>query len=267
MPLMTLILLALIQGVTEFLPISSSAHLILFPAVTGAEDQGVALDAAVHVGTLAAVMLFFRREVAGLIRGLGHLAAGRRATDEARLVWLLGLATVPVVILGAVLAATGWVDLLRSAEVIAWTTIIFAITLWLGDRFGPQRTKLTDLRLGTAAVMGLAQAISLIPGVSRSGITLTTARALGFERVEAGRLALLMSIPATMAVAGYLGLKLLREGDTTLGLDALIAAVLAFFAALAALAVLMRMLRTWTLTPFVIYRLCLGAALMVWVYG
>ena len=267
MTLTHLVLLALIQGIAEFLPISSSAHLILLPALTGAPDQGLTIDAAVHVGTLAAVMLYFRAEVGQLFRGAFDLARGRAATEDAKLVWLLAVATVPVVIFGAILALTGSDEALRSVELIAWTTIVFAVTLWLGDRFGPEVKGLGELRLPGAVVMGLTQAISLIPGVSRSGISMTTARALGFRRVEAARLSMLMSIPATAAVGAWTGVKLVRSGDTALGLDAAIAAGLSFVSALLALVLLMRMVRSWTLTPFVLYRLALGAVLLVYAYA
>lgn len=267
MPLLDLVILALIQGVAEFLPISSSAHLILFPALTGEADQGLAIDAAVHVGTLAAVMLFFRAETARLFRGVFALTRGRARDDDARLVTMLALATVPVVIVGAAIAATGLDAALRSVALIAWTTIIFAVVLWLADRFGGGGKTLGSWGISGAVAMGLAQAISIIPGVSRSGITMSAARAMGYGRVEAARLSLVMSIPATMAVGGYLALKLLRSGDAALGLDALAAAVLAFASALLALAFLMRMLRDWSMTPFVLYRLALGAFLLWFAYA
>jgi undecaprenyl-diphosphatase len=262
MTLFHLAMLAIIQGITEFLPISSSAHLILFPALTGEADQGLMIDAAVHVGTLAAILLYFRAETAMLTRGAFRLLRGDAADPDARLTLFMALATVPVVILGAALALSGLEEALRSVKLIAWTTILFALALWAADRFGAQRRAFRDWGLRDAVVMGLLQAVSLFPGVSRSGITMTTARALGFGRVDGARLSLLMSIPATMAVGAWTGVKLARSGDMALGLDAALAAGLSFVAALAALAVLMRMLRSFSLTPFVIYRLVLGAVLM-----
>lgn len=267
MPILDLVILALIQGVAEFLPISSSAHLILFPALTGEADQGLAIDAAVHVGTLAAVMLYFRAETGRLFGGAFALMRGRTDDENARLVLMLALATIPVVIAGGAIAATGLDTALRSVALIAWTTIIFAIVLWLADRFGGQGLTLGAWRIPGVLAMGLAQAISIIPGVSRSGITMSAARAMGYGRVEAARLSLLMSIPATMAVGGYLAVKLARAGDVSLGMDALLAAALAFLAALLALVFLMRMLRTWSMTPFVLYRLALGAFLLWFAYA
>lgn len=267
MPLLDLVILALIQGIAEFLPISSSAHLILFPALTGEADQGLVIDAAVHVGTLAAVMLYFRSETARLFRGMLALARGRARDEDARLVLMLALATVPVVVVGAAIAVTGLDVALRSVALIAWTTIVFAIVLWLTDRFGGQGKMFGAWRAPGAVAMGLAQAISIIPGVSRSGVTMSAARAMGYGRIEAARLSLMMSIPATMAVGGYLALKLVRAGDASVGADALAAAAFAFLSALLALAFLMRMLRDWSMTPFVLYRLALGGFLLWFAYA
>ena len=267
MSLTTLAILALIQGITEFLPISSSAHLILFPALTGGQDQGLMIDGAVHVGTLAAVMLYFRAETAALARGCVKFASGRRDDPEARLAWLLALATVPVVVAGVLIAATGLDEAMRSVKLIAWTTLVWAVALWAADQFGPMRREFWGWRLPDAVLMGLAQALSLMPGTSRSGVTYTAARALGFGRVEAARLAMLMSIPAIVAVGAWIAVKIVRSGDTTLGLDAILAAALSFLAALATLWGLMRMLRGWSMTPFVVYRLGLGVALLWVAYG
>lgn len=262
MPLVTLAILAIIQGITEFLPISSSAHLILFPALTGNEDQGLVIDAAVHVGTLAAVMLFFRHDVAILFRGSLDTLRGRVGTADARLTLTMAAATLPLVVVGAAVALSGLDEAFRSVELIAWTTLGYAALLWLADRLGPRVTTFETWRPGGLLLLGLAQAISIVPGTSRSGITMTAARALGYERTDAARMSMLMSVPAVAAVGGWIVVKLVRKGDVALGIDAAIAAALAFLAALAALAVLMRMLRTWSFTPFVIYRLALGVALL-----
>lgn len=267
MSLLTLILLAVIQGITEFLPISSSGHLALFPQLTGAADQGQALDVAVHVGTLVAIMLFFRAETADAIRGTGHLLTGRWKTAEAKLAWLLALATVPVVIAGLILSVTGLADALRSVEVIAWATIGFGAVLWVADKKGPQVRNFEDWGLRDAIIMGLAQAVALIPGTSRSGITMTAARGLGYNRVDGARISLLMSIPTIIAAGVLKGKDLAESGDAALGLDMAVGAGLSCIAALIALALMMRMLANWTMTPFVIYRFALGGALLVWLYA
>ena len=266
MSLHLLVILAVIQGVTEFLPISSSAHLILFPTLTGEADQGLAIDVAVHVGTLAAVMLYFRADLATLLRGGLAFLAGDRTGAEARLAWLLAIASVPVILAGLASAASGLNDAMRADGVAVWviaaTTLVWGAALWAADRRAPARRAFEGWRLRDAILMGLAQALALVPGTSRSGITMTAARALGFDRVASARLSMLMSIPAIGAAGAWLAAKLLREADAALGLDAALAAALAFVSALAALWGLMRMMRSWTMTPFVLYRFVLGAALI-----
>lgn len=265
MSILHLTVLALVQGVTEFLPISSQAHLILVPVVTDWEDQGQLLDIAVHVGTLAAVLLYFRHEVWGMAVGLVHLAGGH-SDPRARLAGLVVLGTIPVVVAGFAMHSLipGG---LRSAELIGWTTIGFGLALYAADRMGLTIRRLQHLKLSDAVVIGIAQTLALIPGVSRSGATMTAARMMGFERVDAARFSLLLSIPA-IAGAGLLGgIDLARSGDLTLAADAVIAAVLAFFTALAAIALLLRWLRHASFTPFVIYRLALGGLILAWVYG
>jgi undecaprenyl-diphosphatase len=267
MPLLNLALIALIQGVTEFLPISSSGHLALFPALTGEQDQGLVIDVAVHVGTLVAVVAYFRRDVGRAALGGLHLVSGRVRTLEAGLALRLAVATLPVVLAGLALAAAGMTDIFRNVEVIAWATLIFGVVLWIADRRGGLARRAEGWTWRDAVLMGLAQAVALIPGTSRSGITLTAARALGYRRTDAARLAMLMSVPTILA-AGLLTAKdLIDSGNVALGLDALIAAGLACVSALLALTVLMRMLKDWSLTPFVLYRLALGGALLVWLYA
>ncbi len=262
MPLFHLVILALIQGITEFLPVSSSGHLTLYPILTGENDQGQAIDVAVHVGTLFAVLIYFRQDVLRVIEGLLSLIRLDHQTKEARLAILLILSTIPVVIAGALLSLSGLNDQLRSIAVIGWMTIIWGVVLYLADRFGGQTKGAGDWSLKDAIAMGLAQIIALVPGTSRSGVTMTMARGLGYKRVDAARLSMLMSIPTIIAAGALTSLKLVSSGDVALGLDAALAAVLAFFAALAALTVMMRMLQTWTMTPFVIYRMVLGAILL-----
>lgn len=266
MPLIHLIIISVIQGVTEFLPVSSSGHLALYPLLSGAPDQGLSLDVAAHVGTLFAVILYFRRDVVAATRGGVFLLSGRADRAEARLALLLILSAIPLIIAGVLLSVTGLTDVLRSVAVIGWATIIGGAVLWWADRQVERRSG-DDWRLSHAMAMGVAQMFALIPGASRSGVTMTMARWLGYDRTGAARLSMLMSIPAIVAAGGYTALKLVRDGDLAIGLDAAIAVVLSFGAALFALEVMMRMLRTWTMTPFVLYRFALGAALLWVAYG
>jgi len=267
MPLFHLVILALIQGITEFLPVSSSGHLALYPILTGEEDQGQTIDVAVHVGTLFAVLIYFRQDVLRVIEGLFSLIRLNHQTSEARLAILLILSTIPVVIAGALLSVSGLNDQLRSVAVIGWMTIIWGVVLYLADRFGNQNKAADDWSMKDAIAMGLAQIIALAPGASRSGVTMTMARGLGYKRVDAARLSMLMSIPTIIAAGSLTSLKLISSGDMALGQDAVFAAILAFFAALAALTVMMRMLQTWSMTPFVIYRMILGAILLWFAYA
>lgn len=265
MALWHLILLALIQGVTEFLPISSSAHLILVPQLTGIADQGVTLDVALHVGTLGAVILYFRADVARAAVGTVGLIRRNWGPDE-RLAAGLAIATVPVIIAGLILKLTGTTDLLRSVELIGWATILFGALLWWFDRYGSKAKTIADWTPSQALKFGLWQAIALIPGTSRSGICITGARAMGYGREDAARIAMLMSIPTIIASGALLSLDVVGQTDGRLLRDAGIAAVMAFFAALAALALMMRLLRSVSFTPYVIYRMMLGAFLLGWVY-
>jgi undecaprenyl-diphosphatase len=266
MTLFHLFLVAVIQGLTEFLPISSSGHLILLPQLTGMTDQGQVIDVAVHVGTLGAVVLYFWRDVrAGLI-GLGHLAAGRRKTGEARLALGLIIATIPVILFGLALKLTGLDESLRSMTVIGWTMLGFGLLLYWADQKGAETLQADDWSLRHALIMGLWQAIALIPGTSRSGITITAARHLGYERHDAARLSMLMSIPTILASGLFLGAEVIATADAEAARNGAIAAAMAFVAALAALAIMMRLLRSVSFTPYVIYRVILGIVLLVIAY-
>ena len=265
MALWQLLLLALVQGVTEFLPISSSGHLILLPSLTGMADQGTALDVALHFGTLGAVILYFRDEVARALCGYVGLARRQWGPDE-RLAAGLAVATVPVIVAGLLLTITGLNDLLRSVAVIAWATIGFGLLLWWFDRKGAETKTLSDWSLGQALRLGLWQAVALIPGTSRSGICITGARAMGYDREEAARIAMLMSIPTILASAALLSLDLAGGDHAGQLRDASIAAGFAFLAALGALALMMRLLRSVSFLPYVIYRIVLGLALLGYVY-
>ena len=258
----TLAILALIQGITEFLPVSSSGHLILFPQLTGMEDQGIALDVAVHFGTLFAVILFFRSDVADAISGGLDILKGRVKTANARLAGLLVLATIPVILAGLVLKVTGLSDAMRDIRVIAWAMIIFGIALYWFDKSAPATRAATGWNWKDALIMGLWQMLALIPGTSRSGATITGARQLGFNRKDGAKLAMLMSIPTILASASLIGLDVLRGDEAINVRDLAIGAVLAFGAALIALKLMMQLLNSFSFTPYVIYRLILGAVLL-----
>jgi len=267
MTLFQLILVALMQGLTEFLPVSSSGHLILLPVLTGMKDQGQAIDVAVHIGTLFAVILFFWPDVKIAIGGIGRLIRGKVDTQGARLALHLSIATVPVMIFGLLLKLTGLDDMMRSVALIGWTMLIFGLVLYWTDQKGETSKSAPDWSMKDAFVMGLWQAVALIPGTSRSGATISAARQLGYAREDAAKLSMLMSIPTIIASGIVLGTEVIADANMQLARDSSIAAVFAFVAALLALSLMMRLLKSVSFTPYVIYRIFLGIALLAFAYS
>ena len=265
MPLYEIFVLAAIQGITEFLPVSSSGHLRVASDIMGLSENTLVMDVAVHVGTLFAVALYFWRDLVFMIAGLASNARGRRH-DGGKLAGYLVIASIPV-------AAAGYFgqslieNSLRTIEIVGWTTIGFGLLLYASDRIGMKILKLEHMNLPNAVVIGLAQILALIPGTSRSGITITAARFLGYDRTEAARFSMLLSIPAIAGAGLLIGLRVFENGDPVLTRGALIAAGLSFVTALAAIALFLRWLRFAGFGPFVIYRLILGGALLAWAYG
>jgi undecaprenyl-diphosphatase len=262
--LIQLVTIAIVQGITEFLPISSSGHLVLVPIFAGWPDQGLLIDVAVHVGTLGAVTVYLWRDVWRLFRALFRIGRGTGDPDV-RLLFHLVIATIPVVIAGLLIhkfVGNG----LRTLPVIGWTTLIFGLALYAADRFGAQFRRMDGMGAGAALWIGLSQILALIPGTSRSGITITAARLLGYDRREAARFSMLLSIPTIIAAGGLAGKDLLESGDSMLQADAMIALGLSFVMALIAIIAMMGWLRRSTFTPFVIYRVVLGVGLLAVAY-
>ncbi len=261
-----IIVLSLIQGITEFLPISSSGHLLLVPALTGWPDQGILTDVMVHMGSFLAVVVYFWRDVLNLLKGAFDLLRGR-TTPWGKLAMLIVLGTIPAVLFGLVMDKMGVMDAVRDMpQIIAFNAIIFGILLYAFDHWSLNRLQMSDMRLPAAVVIGLAQAIAIIPGTSRSGITITAGRALGFERSEATRFAFLLGIPA-IAGAGILKLgDAVARGEPISG-QVLLTAALTFFVALGTIAILMRLVRRISFLPFAIYRIILGVVLLALIYS
>ncbi len=257
-----LFILAVIQGITEFLPVSSSGHLILLPILTRLPDQGQLIDVSVHVGTLGAVILYFRRDSSKAFLGLYHLATARFQSEPARLALLLIAATFPIVILGLILKLTGLSDQMRSLKVIGWTMLLFGLVLYYADQKGPKNKAQENWHMADAIKLGLWQAIALIPGTSRSGAVITGTRWLGYNRSDGARIAMLMSIPAIIASGVLLGAEALINTDAQGLRDGGIAALLSFVAAFLALSLMMWLLRSVSFTPYVIYRVFLGIILL-----
>ena len=267
MTLFHLFLVAVIQGITEFLPISSSGHLALLPMLVPVPDQGLTIDVAVHVGSLFAVIIYFRSDVAIAAAGCLRLLKGRVDTKGAFLALCLVAATIPVILAGLALKLTGFDTALRSIAVIGWTTLGFGIVLYWADKTGDTDRTAETWTIKDAVAMGLAQILSLIPGTSRSGITITAARKLGYGRSDAAKLSMLMSIPTIIASGTLLGIEVAGQADAQMARDGAIAAVFSFVAALGALAIMMRLLKSVSFTPYVLYRIVLGTALLVYAYS
>lgn len=267
-----IIILALLQGLTEFLPISSSAHLILPSQILGWSDQGLAFDVAVHVGTLLAVILYFRKEVGAMtVAWLGTIHIGPAKNEQnsdslfnGKLAWWILFATIPAGLFG-LLGKDFIEEHLRSALVIAATTLLFGFLLGFADvKAGNRRQHkpLENLGIKGAMLIGLAQAIALIPGTSRSGITMTIGLLLGLSRDNAARFSFLLSIPAIAMAGSYLTLKLVLSADTVDWYAMVLGSILAFISAYACIHYFLILLNKLGMMPFVIYRLVLGAGLL-----
>ena len=262
MDLIQALWLAIIQGLTEFLPISSSAHLILPSAILGWEDQGLAFDVAVHVGSLVAVLIYFKNDLALLLRAWFKTTfQGADSNAESRMLWFIVLATIPTAIVG--LVAGGFIELhLRSVAVIATTTIIFGLLLGWADWRYKGSLSLQAMSWKSACLIGIAQVLALVPGTSRSGITMTAALALGFDRNSAARFSFLMAIPIISLSGGYKALQLLSQQSVawaSIALGTIMSGLTAYFCIHAFL----RLIDRIGMMPFVIYRLLLGVLLIL----
>ena len=256
------VVLAIVQGLTEFLPISSSGHLVLVPSAAGWTDQGLAFDVAVHFGSLLAVCLFFRDDIFALVRGSGQLLSFNYETPEARIALALGIGTVPAAVAG--LALAGWIEAnLRSPTVIVGTLSAYAIIMVLADRYGRRERNVADVTLRDALVIGCAQALALVPGTSRSGVTISAGRILGFDRRDAARFSFLLSVPVILLATIYeLGGLLMSDEAVAWGqlwVAALVAAIVAYIS----IDFFMRFVSRIGLWPFALYRIVLAAVILV----
>jgi undecaprenyl-diphosphatase len=259
-------ILAIIQGLTEFLPISSSAHLILPSAILGWKDQGIAFDVAVHVGTLLAVVLYFRKEVGSMAVAWFGTLKGQRDNFDGKLAWWIIFATIPAGLFG-LLGKDFIEEHLRSALVIAATTLLFGFLLGFADIKAKQNKSIENLGFKGAMLIGLAQAVALIPGTSRSGITMTIGLMLGLSRENAARFSFLLSIPAIAMAGSYLTLKLILEAEVVDWSAMGLGSILAFVSAYACIHYFLILVSKVGMMPFVIYRLVLGAGLLWFVLG
>lgn len=259
------VVLAIVQGLTEFLPISSSGHLVLVPAAFGWADQGLAFDVAVHFGSLGAVLLFFRHDIRVLLRGGVQVLGGNVNTPESRMALGIALGTIPAAMAGLMLA--DWIqENLRDPSVIVYTLSGYAVLMLLADRFGRRTREMSGFRIKDALIIGCAQALALVPGTSRSGVTITAALALGFERQDAARFSFLLAVPVILLATAYQLFLLVRSDVTVawgqLGVAALVAGVVAYLS----IEFFMRFVSRIGLMPFAIYRLALAGVILVVVY-
>ena len=268
--LLQALVMGLVQGLTEFLPVSSSGHLIVVPELLGWRDpfiDSLAFSVMLHIATLVALLVYFRADWLRLVpAGLAALRdRSFRGDSDRKLAWLLALTTVPAIIAG-VLLNDPIENAFREARLVAVTLVVGAAILWLADRWGSQRRAVEDVGFGTALGIGLAQAIALVPGISRSGISISAGLFAGLTRESAARFSFLMATPVT-ALAGAWEVRKLVTGEA--GVDVSIASlVVGMFAALVsglfAIAILLRFLRTHTLGVFIAYRLALAALIVAW---
>ncbi|MDF2368335.1 undecaprenyl-diphosphate phosphatase [Sneathiella sp.] len=260
MPFFHILVLAAIQGITEFLPISSSGHLLIIPTITGWADQGQTIDIAVHVGTLVAVIAYFRKDVQQIawafLRPTDHSASEGR-----RLGWHILIASIPIVIAGGGMYYLIQGEL-RSILLVAATTILFGLFLGWADKKFPVTKKIETITVRDSFIIGLFQVLSLLPGTSRSGITMSAARMRGLSRSDGAHFSILLSIPTILGAGTLATYHLIKMGDAQVGFDAVLAGVIACLIAFMVISLLMRWIEKIGFMPFIIYRLILGAFLL-----
>ncbi len=262
-----LILLSVLQGITEFLPVSSSGHLILFSKFTSFPDQGLALDVAVHVGSILAVMIYFSEDLWKMFKGLlkTYFLPSFKNVD-AKTFWLIVIGTLPIIIVGLFLKENG-MEWLRSTKIIGWTILGYGLLLFVADRFGMTIRKIEHLSILDALMIGCAQCLALVPGTSRSGVTVTIARFLSMERREAAKFSMFLSIPAIIGAASLVALEMYQQDNLQTMIEAIDGITYSFIASILAIYVVMWWLKKSTFLPFVIYRIILGTFLLLDSYG
>ena len=246
-------LLSLIQGITEFLPISSSSHLIIFSNFTGFKDQSLSIDISLHIGSFLAVITYFHKDLRSFIKNKS-------------LFFKILIASLPVMIFGFFLIQTGLIDKIRNIEVIGWTTLIFGILLYISDKFKLEKNININLSYKNAIFIGLFQILSLIPGVSRSGISITAARLLNFKRFDAAKISFLLSIPTLGAVSVFGVKNLITSEDVEISILNIISIFLSFVFSLITINYFLRYIKKFSLNIFVFYRIILGITLLSLAY-
>ena len=247
-----ILILSIVQGISEFLPISSSAHLFLVSEIYKFKSQSLLVDVGLHLGSLLAIIFYFRNELKEIV-------------NNRNLFFLMIFGSLPLIILGAIIYKTGLINYFRNIEVIAWTTLIFALLLYIADKFENNKKIETDLKLKSILIIGVFQILALIPGVSRSGIVITAGRFLNFSRYDSTKISFYLSIPA-IAGASFLSLKSLVDKNIDLNLIVLVSILLSFIFSYLTIKYFLIFVKKFTLNTFVIYRIILSAILFLIIY-
>ena len=247
-----ILILSIVQGISEFLPISSSAHLFLVSEIYKFKSQSLLVDVGLHLGSLLAIIFYFRNELKEIV-------------NNKNLLFLIVFGSLPLIILGAIIYKTGLINYFRNIEVIAWTTLIFALLLYIADKFENKKKIETDLELKSILIIGVFQILALIPGVSRSGIVITAGRFLNFSRYDSTKISFYLSIPA-IAGASFLSLKSLVDKNIDLNLIVLVSILLSFIFSYLTIKYFLIFVKKFTLSTFVIYRIILSAILFFTIY-
>jgi|TARA_B100001059_G_scaffold114352_1_gene114508 undecaprenyl-diphosphatase len=248
-----ILILSLVQGITEFLPISSSSHLILISKYLNFDSQSLSIDVSLHIGSFLAVIFYFYKDIINFY--------------ENKILFLkIFVSSIPVMVVGFFLIKSGAVEKIRSIEIIAWTTLIFGFLLYISDKFELKKNIKNDFNLKSAIIIGLLQISSLIPGVSRSGIAITAARFLKFKRTDAAKISFLISIPILGAVSGYGFMNILFTKNINFTIINLLAIILSFLFSLLTIKYFLKYIKKFSLNIFVYYRLLLGFILLMITY-
>ena len=247
-----ILILSIVQGISEFLPVSSSAHLFLVSEIYKFESQSLLVDVGLHLGSFLAIIFYFRNELKDIV-------------NNKNLLFLMVLGSLPLIILGAIIYKTGLINYFRNIEVIAWTTLIFALLLYIADKFENKKKIETDLQLKSILIIGLFQILALIPGVSRSGIVITAGRFLNFSRYDSTKISFYLSIPA-IAGASFLSLKSLLNENIDLNLIVLVSILFSFIFSYLTIKYFLIFIKKFTLNTFVIYRIILSTILFFIIY-
>ena len=247
-----ILILSIVQGISEFLPISSSAHLFLVSEIYKFKSQSLLVDVGLHLGSLLAIIFYFRNELKEIV-------------NNKNLFFLMVLGSLPLIILGAIIYKTGLINYFRNIEVIAWTTLIFALLLYIADKFENKKKIESDLQLKPILIIGLFQILALIPGVSRSGIVITAGRFLNFSRYDSTKISFYLSIPA-ISGASFLSLRSLVDKNIDLNLIVLVSILLSFIFSYLTIKYFLIFIKKFTLNTFVIYRIILSAILFLIIY-